>query len=245
MLPRLRALLFATTLCSAPFAALAQTTVVGNWQGSMKVNGKDLHLVFHIHQATDGRYDALLDSLDQDAAGIPVTTVSFTGSTLRLEISQVSATYVGNLSKDGKELKGVWSEGKDHHLTLKRLADSAELERPVPIGGDWMGSIDEGGKQKAVYLHINATNGDTLKGTLDIPESSINAAFLPNVSFRHGTLNFSVDSLRLSYSGKLNDEGYKFEGVWKEGHSVPVTFTRATHPFRTYVRPPGCKADGS
>jgi hypothetical protein len=82
MLPRLRALLFATTLCSAPLAALAQTTVVGNWQGSMKVNGKDLHLVFHIHQATDGRYDALLDSLDQDAAGIPVTTVSFTGSTL-------------------------------------------------------------------------------------------------------------------------------------------------------------------
>lgn len=75
-------------------------------------------------------------------------------ATGRLEISQVSATYVGDLSKNGKELKGVWSEGKDHNLRLKRLADSAELERPVPMRR--LGRINRRGWQtEGVYLHIS------------------------------------------------------------------------------------------
>ena len=49
--------------------------------------------------------------------------VTFTAATLRLDIAQASVTDDGVLSKDGKELKGVWHEGKDRDLIFKRVSD--------------------------------------------------------------------------------------------------------------------------
>ena len=67
--------------------------------------GTKLHPVLHLRETPNGTLSALIDSLDQDATSIPAETVTLTGATLRLDIAQVSGTYDGVLSKDGKGTK--------------------------------------------------------------------------------------------------------------------------------------------
>lgn len=60
--------------------------VTGDWQGSLKAAGAELRLVLHITKAADGTLKATLDSVDQNANGIPVSSVALKGSQLSLDI---------------------------------------------------------------------------------------------------------------------------------------------------------------
>eukprot|EP01035_Chromulina_nebulosa_P050250 gene50250-68313_t len=51
-------------------------TIIGDWNGALKVQGIQLRLVFHISK-TDSGFSATMDSPDQGAKGIPVTSVGF------------------------------------------------------------------------------------------------------------------------------------------------------------------------
>ena len=240
-MPTRVAILALTMFCFTSRAAWTQSSVAGDWQGSMKVDGAKLHLVLRLREAPDGTLSALIDSLDQDATSIPAKTVTFTSATLKLDIAQVSATYDGVLSRDGKDLKGVWHEGKDLDLTFKRVPDSAKLVSPVPIDGDWEGVFDKEGVQNDVHLHIDTTSCTTIVGQLDTRGAGGNGIQVLKMTFQNGMLAFSVKPLRLSYSGMLKDDGGMFEGFWRQGQSYPLTFRRALHPFREYVRPQGCR----
>lgn len=239
---RVAVLLMATILSFTPPAAWTQSPVAGNWQGVMKVDGTKLHLVLHIRQAQDGTFSAVIDSLNQDSANIPVQTVKFDVATLRLDIAQVGAIYVGSLSKDGKEQKCVWSEGKDRSLTFKRVPDSVSLAQPVEVGGQWEGTFNEDGVQRGVHLYIDTRSCTALVGKLYVLNGSEWMAItVPKITFQNGSLAFSVKSPRLTYSGTLNNSDFKFEGVWKEDHSYPLTLQRVSQVFGDYEPPKGCR----
>src|SRR5262245_35389039 len=58
-------------------AVSAQTpSVTGDWLGTLKAGPVALRLVLHITAAGDGRLSATLDSIDQNAKGIPVSSIS-------------------------------------------------------------------------------------------------------------------------------------------------------------------------
>ena len=60
-----------------------QTEVAGDWHGSLHTAGGELHLVLHITRGQDGSLGATLDSVDQNANGIPVTKITLKGSELK------------------------------------------------------------------------------------------------------------------------------------------------------------------
>ncbi len=55
----------------------AAPALVGDWQGTLKVGGVELRLVLHVSEGESGDWKATLDSVDQGANGIPVTSMSF------------------------------------------------------------------------------------------------------------------------------------------------------------------------
>jgi len=62
-----------------------------------------------------------MDSPDQGAKGIPVTAVTRTGSSLKLELKQIGGTFEGKISSDLATIEGTWSQpGGTLPLTLKR-----------------------------------------------------------------------------------------------------------------------------
>lgn len=87
----------------------AQTKVDGTWEGKLSVGPNSLRLVVHI-KGEPGAYSATLDSPDQGAKGIPVSSVQQTGDSLHLEVAAARAKLSGRLVNDST-LSGQWQQG--------------------------------------------------------------------------------------------------------------------------------------
>jgi hypothetical protein len=62
-----------------------------------------------------------MDSPDQGAFGIPVTSVTRSGSSLKLELKQIGGAFEGKISTDLKTIEGTCTRGAGSlPLTLKR-----------------------------------------------------------------------------------------------------------------------------
>src|SRR5215471_18833179 len=83
--------------------------ITGDWNGALNVNGTELRLVLHISKNPDGTLKSTLDSLDQSAKGIPVTSTTLKDSALSLKVDAVSGSYEGRVSADAKEISGTWT----------------------------------------------------------------------------------------------------------------------------------------
>jgi fermentation-respiration switch protein FrsA (DUF1100 family) len=121
---------------SAAVSAQAPS-VTGDWLGTLNVGAVALRLVLHVTAASDGRLSATLDSIDQNAKGIPVSSVSFTDSTLSLTVNAIKGSYQGRLSADAETIDGTWTQMGALPLVFRRVKDAAELvpkrpQNPVP-----------------------------------------------------------------------------------------------------------------
>src|SRR5665647_1539565 len=73
--------------------------ITGQWNGILKVQGAQLRIVFNINKTETG-LSSTMDSPDQGAKGIPVTSTSFENPTLKLAVSNLGVEYQGTLDKD-------------------------------------------------------------------------------------------------------------------------------------------------
>jgi hypothetical protein len=108
---------FAAIAPSAPIMMYAQGApqpsqgILGDWNGTLEVQGTKLRLVLHVKKNADGKLAAAVDSLDQNANGIPVSAVEQTGNNVKLELSSIAASYQGKLNPAGNEMVGEWKQG--------------------------------------------------------------------------------------------------------------------------------------
>ena len=102
-------LLLAVTL--ATVAARAQN-IVGDWQGTLKVGSSELRLVLHIAKGDNGAFHATLDSIDQAANGIPVSSMSLKESQLDFAVDAVQGVYKGKVNREGTVIDGTWTQAQ-------------------------------------------------------------------------------------------------------------------------------------
>lgn len=144
--------------------------ITGDWYGTLKVPGQSLRVVFHITQ-TDSGFTTTMDSPDQGASGLPVTTTTFENSKLKLEIPAANIEYNGDFKDTA--LTGTFEQnGFSFPLDLTRNTnieanDSSELKRPQePVKPYPYRSEDVTFKNEAANV--------TLAGTLTLPEKGSN-----------------------------------------------------------------------
>ncbi|WP_181163714.1 alpha/beta hydrolase family protein [Pontibacter mangrovi] len=114
------------------FTATAQQTpqVAGDWNGSLKVMGTELPLIFHISAAENGTLSATMDSPRQGATGIPVQQVRQVQDSLFIDLKNLNAAYVGKLV-DAETLDGQWQQGgQSFALQLKKGSAAEAMKRP-------------------------------------------------------------------------------------------------------------------
>jgi uncharacterized protein (TIGR03435 family) len=104
-------------------ASLADT-----WQGTLH-EGQDVRVVFKISKAEDV-YKAVFYSIDQGLE-LPVTQITYDGSTVKMTVEMGRATFDGKLSADSKSITGKWTQGPiPLPLILSRA--SAETAWAIP-----------------------------------------------------------------------------------------------------------------
>ena len=104
----------------------------GAWLGTLDAGAARLRIVFHITNMEDGLM-ATMDSPDQGVNGLPVTTVTRSGSTLVMELKQAVAKFEGKISADLTTIDGTWSQGgASLPLLLKHTTSVTSVERKRP-----------------------------------------------------------------------------------------------------------------
>lgn len=137
----------------------------GAWLGTLDTGTAKLRIVFHILMTADG-LTATADSPDQNAKGIPVTTVTRDGATITFELKALGASFKGTIAPDLTSIDGTFSQGGGAlPLLLKRLKDTAELERKRP-----QNPVKPYPYREEEVFYDNKTAGIRLSGTLTVPQ---------------------------------------------------------------------------
>ena len=104
----------------------------GAWLGTLDTGMVKLRLVLHIVN-TDQGLTATMDSLDQNANGIPVSSITRAGASLKFEIKAIGGSYDGTIRPDLATFSGTWTQlGKSWPLAFKRVTNASELEQRRP-----------------------------------------------------------------------------------------------------------------
>ena len=150
-----------TSICVA-LSAYAQD-ISGPWNGVLKVSSTQLRLVFNITNTAEG-FNATLDSPDQGAKGIPVTSTIFKNEELTFTIPAAGIEYVGVL-KEGKFV-GVFKQGgQSFPLDLSKGAVLTQsLKRPQEPQKPYPYYSEE-------IVFENQQANISLAGTLTLPKS--------------------------------------------------------------------------
>lgn len=139
--------------------------VTGDWHGLLKTPGIQLRLVFHITKSDTG-YTATMDSPDQNANGIPVTSTILNGDALKMTVANLSIEYTGTLRNDSIVGGTFEQAGQAFAMNLSRNPVEKEVTirpqepvRPYPY------------REEEVTIG-NPSASITLSGTLTIPNGN-------------------------------------------------------------------------
>ena len=209
--------------------SLAQD-ITGDWNGTLNTGMGELRLVLHVTKNPDGTLKSTLDSVDQGANGIPVTSTTLKDATLNLKVEAVNGTYEGKVSADAKEIVGTWTQGAGLPLTLHRGGVAAKAApkpaTPSEIDGDWLGTLDTQVAKLRLVLHITNTD-QGLTATMDSLDQNTKGIAVTSVTRKGPSLNFEIKVISGAYDGKISGDLQSFTGTWTQlGKSWPLEFKR-------------------
>jgi uncharacterized protein len=144
----------------------AEKGIEGIWQGTLKISGIELRILFKIKVEQDGSFSATMDSPDQGAKDIPVSEVIFENDSLRIEVKVVMGKYIGLFDEEKNIIKGNWVQsGMTLPLVLKHLDKAPEMNRPQTPEKPYPYNEEE-------VEYRNEKAGIKLAGTLTFPKGS-------------------------------------------------------------------------
>lgn len=145
------------------FVALqAQAQIEGYWKGEIDLGVQKLETAFDI-KAVENGYAATFDVPAQGAFDIPVDEVSFQNGQLQLKMNAMDASYSGTLKDSG--IEGNFTQrGMTFPLNLAKAEKKEQKKvRPQDPQPPFHYQIEE-------VTFVNEKEGNTLAGTLTIPE---------------------------------------------------------------------------
>jgi len=225
------AVILAAALASKCYS---QAQVAGDWQGTLTAGGAQLRLVLHITAGKDGALTATLDSVDQGAYAIPVSSVSLSNSKLYLVVDAVHGTYTGTVNKDATEIDGTWTQGQSFELNFKRATAAQAAPPPAPkpapptdIDGTWSGLLDAGtAKLHLVFKIVNTQDGLTAK--MQSPDQSPVWLAATAVKRSGPSLIIEITGIGAAFEGKIASDRGSIDGTFTQmGHVMPLLLQRA------------------
>jgi hypothetical protein len=222
-------------------SCVAQTQLAGEWTGSLNAGGTTFHIAWHAIPAKDGALVSTFDNIDQGIYGIKVKSTVLADSSLTMTVDDVvqvngqsmtlRGTFAGILNKDATEVVGTWSQHEPEQptsdLTMKRTSPPAAVHAaPASVAGDWQGSLNAGGTELRLLLHMTAKDGG-LSATLDSIDQGADDIPVSAVTLVNSKLNLTVDAVHGTYEGTVNNDFSQIKGTWSQGQPLDLVFKRA------------------
>jgi uncharacterized protein (TIGR03435 family) len=125
-----RIFLYILTTILLTSAALSAQDIAGAWQGTLQA-GSGLRTILKVSKGDKNGWKAVFYSIDQSGQGVPVSSITLQGKTLKFAIAGNPGGYEGKLSADGNAIVGSWSMGdKAMALNLERATNQTAWTIP-------------------------------------------------------------------------------------------------------------------
>ncbi|HEY9167141.1 MAG TPA: alpha/beta fold hydrolase [Candidatus Kryptonia bacterium] len=116
-------------ISSSSFAgAKIDTSLVGDWTGTIEFSGAKLKIVFHVVKTDSGTLSATMDSPDQSAYGIRASSVQVKEDSAFIGVSSIGGAYEGRFSATKDTIDGKWKQGG---VTIKLVVLKSAAPLPV------------------------------------------------------------------------------------------------------------------
>ena len=206
----------------------------GQWQGTLMAAGTPLGVTLRIAEPSPGTFLAQVDSFDQGAMNIRVSSLTYHRPDVQFEITMVGADFMGKMDTAGDRIVGTWKEqGQKGPLTFTRLQAGAATETqkdygdgsPDQIQGHWKGQIPVDGITFHLGFNIALMPDGSYTATLDSPDQAVTGypATLAQCAFPDVKLAWKFDDA--TFTGKMTHG--KLSGTWTQGKvSVPLDFQK-------------------
>jgi hypothetical protein len=247
-------LIMGMTLLVLPVASQAQSSIAGDWQGSLDVGGSLIHITMHIAAGKDGSLSALIDNPDQGVMNVPATSITQKDSDVTIAVDNFNGVYQGKINADATEINGTWNAGQPVEMNFRKVpAKAAEvpLSPPQPpkmaedtpkaiaatagapgpaapsdIDGAWLGSLDAGGTKLRLVLKIVNT-ADGLTASLQSPDQSTQWIPASSVSRTGSVISVTFTPLDAKFEGKIAGDSSSIDGTFTQrGNSMALVVKR-------------------
>jgi pimeloyl-ACP methyl ester carboxylesterase len=169
-------------------SVIAQPSIVGHWEGSIKIQGQELMIKVDFRTA-DAGLEATIDIPQQNAKSLALKNVRYEHPKAHFELPAGPGLAVFEGERNGSLITGKFTQaGMEGSFSLE-LTNPNKLEvveeappKYKPVVGVWDGAIEIIGKTLGISITFK-TKGGELKATIDIPEQSAFALPLTNVRF--------------------------------------------------------------
>ncbi|HEV2987926.1 MAG TPA: CocE/NonD family hydrolase, partial [Candidatus Angelobacter sp.] len=225
---------FAKTHASLEQAAKASSAkgIEGEWNGTLEAGGQKFRLVLKISKGSGDKLTGTIDSLDQGANDIPISSVEQKADQVKLELSSIGASYEGKMNADGSEISGEWHQGGGSFpLVFRRPGgkDSEDKKKPKGLPASLAGFEDQGTfflmvneERLGVMQHTWKSNGQfESHTTISLAGQSVQATtkIVPDVEGRWTQITMEAPT------GAVN--------ITRDGSSVKRTIKEKTTDWET------------
>ncbi len=193
-----------------------------------------LHLKLHLKSGESGAITGTLDSLEQQAIGLPCANFSRSAQKLEFEVPSVGGRWSGTVSADGNTLTGTWTQSGEAPLVFRRE------EKRSAVDGFWLGSLNAGGTVLRVQISVSSDAAGAEHCLLDSLDQGSMGLECTDVRLAESAFSFSLPVVGGSFRGTLSKDGNEIEGTWTQGGaSLPLKLARQAAPVEgKKVEPP-------
>lgn len=151
-------------LCFLITSSLFSQDITGKWFGKISIMGTELHFSFDF-SSSNSTYSGTMDIPQQNAKGIPLSSVTFEDKTLVFKFEQAKFSYSGKLN-DSNDFEGIFSQnGQNLPLNLSRnQTEIKKVKRSQEPKPPFDYEIEE-------VTFVNQKDKITLGGTFTSPKS--------------------------------------------------------------------------
>jgi len=209
------------------YAPRPDSDLQGSWEGILHAGNADLRLNLRIAEPTPGAFDAQMDSVDQGARNLPITSLTFNKPAIRFEMSAINGLYEGTLDDRDDEMTGTWTQlGKKFPLTFERAKSNAPSPAEMDYGqgasyqvqGHWKGALNANGVVLHIVFHVAALPDGSYSATLDSPDQGAAGIPATAVQFTYPSLRMEWNGIDGIFTGKL--ENGRLSGTWRQGKAT-------------------------
>jgi beta-lactamase regulating signal transducer with metallopeptidase domain len=195
---------------------------IGDWIGALKT--PDLRIALHIRPG-DGADHASLDSPDQGAYDLEVSSVTSKDGKLALELPKLKASYAATWDAAGHRWVGTWTQlGKPWPLVLT-AGSYPPTAKIAGLDGDWSGKLQAG---SAIRLTVRVfTDARGTRGSLDSPDQNAFGLPLSSVTRDGDHVTFTLKAIDMTIAGDLTNGGQVINATFTQnGATLPLALTR-------------------